>query len=334
MRAQGRAPGYPMPAPSCCSHTRPPPQRQQPRSSPACRQVGSTACRYAGCGGGGRAPTALARDDVPLLGRRHDDLRLVDLRLGQRHVARQLLHLHLVRLQPLAKVAHHLRHQRLRGGKGGGGTRAGSVHSGQRRGSRVAAPCLALPPSSHAMVMLHTRGQQPRSRARGASPPARQPAHLHRCHVDDLEGGGVDGAVLAPAVQGGAGVDRRQKRTLRQQRRRRQQLQLQRKRRRRRRRGRALCPTAAPAAGPAPRHQPCPAPPCTAWALRHQQSLPCPALPCPALPCRGSHPQAARRRLPIPQPQPQPQPSPVQPDLVQHGQHGNVGLARAGGRTH
>jgi hypothetical protein len=34
--------------------------------------------------------TALAGDDVPLLGCHHDDLRLVNLLLGQAHVARQL----------------------------------------------------------------------------------------------------------------------------------------------------------------------------------------------------------------------------------------------------
>lgn len=39
------------------------------------------------------ALAALARDDVPLLGGGHDDLRRVDLALGQVYVARQLAHL-------------------------------------------------------------------------------------------------------------------------------------------------------------------------------------------------------------------------------------------------
>ena len=73
----------------------------------------------------------LARDDVPLFGGGHDDLRLVDLGLGEVDVARELLGDDPVGLEALREVPDHL------GNKG-----------------------------------------------------------LHGCHVDDLEGRGVDGAVV------------------------------------------------------------------------------------------------------------------------------------------
>mmetsp|Transcript_717 Transcript_717/g.1489 ORF Transcript_717/g.1489 Transcript_717/m.1489 type:complete len:538 (+) Transcript_717:5157-6770(+) len=59
------------------------------------------------------AVPALARNDVPLLGSGHDDLRRLDLRAAHGDVARQLLHADAVGRQALAQVAHHLRHQRL-----------------------------------------------------------------------------------------------------------------------------------------------------------------------------------------------------------------------------
>ena len=60
-----------------------------------------------------RAVAALARDDVPLLRRRDDDLRRLDLRDRQRLVARQLADLHAVRREALAEVEHDLLHEGL-----------------------------------------------------------------------------------------------------------------------------------------------------------------------------------------------------------------------------
>lgn len=59
----------------------------------------------------------LARHDVPLFRRRHDDLRLGDLGARQLLVAAQLAHDEVVRAraEPLGKVAHHFLHQRLHG---------------------------------------------------------------------------------------------------------------------------------------------------------------------------------------------------------------------------
>lgn len=54
------------------------------------------------------AVAALARDDVPLLGRRHDDLRLGDLLPRQLHVARQLADAQAQGRQALAELVHHL----------------------------------------------------------------------------------------------------------------------------------------------------------------------------------------------------------------------------------
>mmetsp|Transcript_3106 Transcript_3106/g.7163 ORF Transcript_3106/g.7163 Transcript_3106/m.7163 type:complete len:711 (-) Transcript_3106:35-2167(-) len=62
-----------------------------------------------------RAVAGLARDDVPLLGSRHDHLRVLDLLAAHRHVSRQLAHVHSEGLEACAQVAHHLRHQRLHG---------------------------------------------------------------------------------------------------------------------------------------------------------------------------------------------------------------------------
>ena len=61
-----------------------------------------------------RAVAALARDDVPLLGRREDHLRVGDLLLRELLVARQLLHGDTVRLEALAEVEDHLLDERLR----------------------------------------------------------------------------------------------------------------------------------------------------------------------------------------------------------------------------
>ena len=60
-----------------------------------------------------RAVAALARDDVPLLRRRDDDLGRLDLRDRQRLVARQLADLHAVRREALAEVEHDLLHEGL-----------------------------------------------------------------------------------------------------------------------------------------------------------------------------------------------------------------------------
>mmetsp|Transcript_117329 Transcript_117329/g.373813 ORF Transcript_117329/g.373813 Transcript_117329/m.373813 type:complete len:463 (+) Transcript_117329:4361-5749(+) len=56
---------------------------------------------------------SLARDDVPLLGRGDDDLCLVDLCLGQIHVATQLADDHAIALQALRETLHNLLHQGL-----------------------------------------------------------------------------------------------------------------------------------------------------------------------------------------------------------------------------
>ncbi|RUS18547.1 hypothetical protein BC937DRAFT_88633 [Endogone sp. FLAS-F59071] len=58
----------------------------------------------------------LARDHIPLFGRRDNDLRLGDLLLGQLPVARQLRHVNPVRLEPVTEIANHLLHQRLHRG--------------------------------------------------------------------------------------------------------------------------------------------------------------------------------------------------------------------------
>ena len=58
---------------------------------------------------------ALPGDDVPLLWRADDDLRLCDLLLGHLAVAGQLADVEAVAGQPLAEAAHHLLHQRLHG---------------------------------------------------------------------------------------------------------------------------------------------------------------------------------------------------------------------------
>jgi hypothetical protein len=60
-----------------------------------------------------RALARLSRHDVPLLRRRHQQLRLRDLGLAQLRVAGELGDGDAVRRQPRAKVAHHLLHQRL-----------------------------------------------------------------------------------------------------------------------------------------------------------------------------------------------------------------------------
>mmetsp|Transcript_97903 Transcript_97903/g.274102 ORF Transcript_97903/g.274102 Transcript_97903/m.274102 type:complete len:343 (+) Transcript_97903:4089-5117(+) len=57
----------------------------------------------------------LAGDDVPLLRRRHDDLRLIDLRLGEVDVAAQLPDDNPVALQPLLKALNDLLHEGLHG---------------------------------------------------------------------------------------------------------------------------------------------------------------------------------------------------------------------------
>ena len=59
------------------------------------------------------AVAALARDDVPLLGRGDDELRLVDLLLGERRVARELVDRDAEGLEAVAEVEHHLLYEGL-----------------------------------------------------------------------------------------------------------------------------------------------------------------------------------------------------------------------------
>mmetsp|Transcript_8053 Transcript_8053/g.30236 ORF Transcript_8053/g.30236 Transcript_8053/m.30236 type:complete len:1031 (+) Transcript_8053:3808-6900(+) len=61
------------------------------------------------------AVSALSRDDVPLLRRRHDDLRICNLGLRQALVSAELLDLDAVVLQALPKVHHHFLNKRLHG---------------------------------------------------------------------------------------------------------------------------------------------------------------------------------------------------------------------------
>mmetsp|Transcript_6096 Transcript_6096/g.18586 ORF Transcript_6096/g.18586 Transcript_6096/m.18586 type:complete len:495 (+) Transcript_6096:2793-4277(+) len=64
---------------------------------------------------GQRPVRALARDHVPLLGRGHDHVRLVELAPAQLHVAGELAHLHTERAQPPPKGGRHLGGERLHG---------------------------------------------------------------------------------------------------------------------------------------------------------------------------------------------------------------------------
>lgn len=156
--------------------------------------------------------TALASDDVPLLGCHHNDLRLVNLLLGQAHVARQL---------------PNLRRQ----GLGGTWTVGGSKG---RQGRQCSIAACAATWSKRQQTMASRRSREcrlhgdrgknatlsislrkagftpPHLDAVGLQPLAEVPHHLrhqrlHGGHVDDLEGGCVDGAVLAPGVVKGWG---------------------------------------------------------------------------------------------------------------------------------
>eukprot|EP00962_Isochrysis_galbana_P025538 scaffold7887_cov127-Isochrysis_galbana.AAC.1 len=62
------------------------------------------------------AVSALAGDDVPLLGRGDDELGLADLLLGQLLISRELVDRDTKGGQPVAEVGHHLLHQRLHRG--------------------------------------------------------------------------------------------------------------------------------------------------------------------------------------------------------------------------
>ena len=55
----------------------------------------------------------LSRHNVPLFRRCDNDLCVVDLRFGERLIARQLANFDAVRLETIAKVLHHFLHKRL-----------------------------------------------------------------------------------------------------------------------------------------------------------------------------------------------------------------------------